>query len=110
MRLTLMKPRILILFVQACLIVAISIRAQTSQTGESYESSITSLSENSDAAQVARAIAALESVGTKAFPALLAHLNDTARASVVFQGALMEVDTKGNVMGLHHPTIFVAVR
>ncbi len=104
MRLTLMKPRNLILFVQACLIFSISIRAQTSPTDESYESSITSLSENSDAAQVARAIAALESAGTKAFPVLLAHLNDTARASVVFQRAMMEVDAKGNVM-VHHPTI-----
>lgn len=105
MRLTLMNPRILILLVGACLIFAMSIRAQTSQTDVSYESAIASLSEKSDAAQVAGAIAALESAGTKAFPALLAHLNDTARASLVFQGALMDVDAKGNVMGLHHPTI-----
>ena len=84
---------------------AVSICAHSSQTDRSYETAIASLSENSDAAQVAGAIADLESAGTKAFPALLAHLNDTARASVVFQGALMEVDAKGNVMGLHHPTI-----
>ena len=102
MRLSIMK-RILILLVEACLIFAITICAQ-SQTDGSYETAIASLSENSDAAQVARAIAVLQSGGTKAFPALLAHLNDTARASVVFQGALMEVDAKGNV-GLHHPTI-----
>ena len=100
-----MKPRILILFVEACLMFAISIRAQSSQTDGSYETAIASLSENSDAAQVAGAIAALESAGTKAFPALLAHLNDRARASVVFQRAKMEFDTKGNVMGVHHPTI-----
>ena len=105
MRLTLMKPRILILLVEACLMFATSIRAQSSQTDRSYETAIASLSENSDAAQVAGAVAALESAGTKAFPALLAHLNDTARASVVFQGALMDVDAKGNVLGLHHPTI-----
>jgi hypothetical protein len=105
MRLTLMKPRILILFVEACLIFAISIRAQSSQTDESYERAIASLSENSDAKQVADAIAVLESAGTKAFPALLAHLNDTARASVVFQRAKMEFDTEKNVMRVHHPTI-----
>ena len=105
LRLTLMKPRILILFVEACLMFAISIRAQSSQTDGSYETAIASLSEKSDAAQVTGAIAALESAGAKAFPALLAHLNDTARASVVFQRALMEVDAKGNVVGLHHPTI-----
>ena len=104
MRFTLMKPRILILFVEACLIFAISIRAQSSQTDGSYESAIASLSENSNAAQVADAIAVLEGAGTKAFPALLAHLNDTARASVVFQRAMMEVDAKGNVM-VHQPTI-----
>jgi hypothetical protein len=99
-----MKPRILILFVEVCLTFAMSIRAQSSQTDGSYESAIASLSENSDAVQVAGAIATLESAGTKAFPVLLAHLNDTARASVVFQGALIEVDVKGNVM-VHHPTI-----
>jgi hypothetical protein len=103
MRLTLMKPRILILFVEACLMFAISIRAQ-SQTDGSYETAIASLSENTDAAQVAAAIKALESAGTKAFPALLAHLNDTSRASAVFQGAKMDVDAKGNV-SIHHPTI-----
>jgi hypothetical protein len=102
---TLMKPRILILFVEVCLMFAISIRAQSSQTDVSYETAIASLSENTDAAQVARAVEVLESAGTKAFPALLAHLNDTARASAVFQGALMDVDAKGNVIGLHHPTI-----
>jgi hypothetical protein len=100
-----MKPRILILFVEACLMFAISIRAHSSQTDGSYETAIASLSENTDAAQVAGAIKALESAGTKAFPALLAHLNDTARASVVFQAAVMEVDANGSVLGLHHPTI-----
>ena len=100
-----MKHRILIVFVEACLMFAISIRAQSPQSDGSYESAIASLSENSDAARVARAIAVLESAGTKAFPALLAHLNDTARASVVFQRAVMEVDEKGNVIGVHHPTI-----
>jgi hypothetical protein len=104
-RLTIMKPGILILFVEACLMFGISIRAQSSQTDGSYEAAIASLSENSDAAQVASATAALENAGTKAFPALLAHLNDTARASVVFQRAVMEVDAKGNVIGIHHPTI-----
>ena len=78
--------------------------AQTSQTEGSYETAIASLSENTDAAQVAGAIKALERAGTKAFPALLAHLNDTARASLVFQSAKMEVDEKGNVR-IHHPTI-----
>ena len=100
-----MKPTILILFVEACLIFVLSIRAQSSQSDGSYESAIASLSENSDPAQVARAIAVLESAGTKAFPALLAHLNDTARASVVFQNkAIVRLDAKGNVIG-HHPTI-----
>ena len=84
---------------------SISIRAQSSQSDGSYESAIASLSENSDPAQVARAIAVLESAGTKAFPALLAHLNDTARASVVFQNkAIVRFDASGNVIG-HHPTI-----
>jgi hypothetical protein len=100
-----MKPLILILLVEACLIFTMSILAQSSQTDESYERAIASLSENSDAKQVADAIAVLKSAGTKAFPALLAHLNDTARASVVFQRAKMEFDTKGNVMDVHHPTI-----
>ena len=84
-------------------VAAISIRAHSSQTDGSYETAIASLSENSDAAQVASAIAVLENSGTKAFPALLAHLNDTARASVAFQRAVMAVDAKGNA--LSHPTI-----
>ena len=98
------KPRILILFVEVCLVFTISIRAQSSQPDGSYEGAIASISENSDAAQVAGAIAVLESAGTKAFPALLAHLNDTGRASVVFQDASLDVDAKGNVT-VHHPTI-----
>jgi hypothetical protein len=105
LRRALMKPRILILFVEVCLIFSISIRAQSSQSDGSYESAIASLSENSEPAQVARAIAVLESAGTKAFPALLAHLNDRARASVVFQNkAIVRFDAKGNVFG-HDPTI-----
>ncbi|HSE25290.1 MAG TPA: hypothetical protein VLB68_26750 [Pyrinomonadaceae bacterium] len=53
---------------------------------------------------MASAIAVLESAGTKAFPALLAHLEDTTKASSTFQRAVMEIDASGNAT-LHHPTI-----
>ena len=89
--LTLMKPRILILVVAACLMFATSIRAQSSQTDGSYEAAIASLAESSDAQRVSQAIATLETAGTKAFPALLAHLNDASPASRAFQRAVQDV-------------------
>ena len=95
---------ILILPVAACLLFAISVRAQSSEMNQSYETAIASLSENSERSRVASAIAVLESAGTKAFPALLAHLEDTTKASSTFQRAEMEVDASGNAT-LHHPTI-----
>ena len=95
---------ILILPVAACFVFAISVRAQSSEMNQSYETAIASLSENSERSRVASAIAVLESAGTKAFPALLAHLEDTTKASSTFQRAVMEVDPSGNAT-LHHPTI-----
>src|SRR4029078_207008 len=53
---------------------------------------------------VASAIAVLESAETRAFPALLAHLEDNTKASSTFQRAVMEVAASGNAT-LHHPTI-----
>jgi hypothetical protein len=90
-----MRQRTFILSLAVCLIACGSIRSQTPQTDESYEAAITAIAANSGAQRVAKAIATLERAGTKAFPALLAHLNDTTTAFEVFQHEVQDV--YGNV-------------
>ena len=92
---TLMRPRTFILSIAVCLIASSSIRPQTPQTDGSYEAAIASLAKSSDAQRVSKAIATLERAGTKAFPALLAHLSDTTTASEAFQHEVQDV--YGNV-------------
>ena len=100
-----MRQRILTLPVAACFVFAISVGAQSSETNQSYETAIASLSENNEHSRVTNAIAVIESAGTKAFPALLAHLNDTTKASTLFQRAVMEFDETSKVTRVHAPTI-----
>lgn len=99
MRLT-MKPRTVFLGIAVCLIASNSIRPQTPHTEASFEAAIASLAETSDAQRVSRAIVTLKSAGTKAFPALLEHLNDTTTASEAFQHEVQDIH--GNVSS---PTI-----
>ena len=91
MRLSILRQRTSILSLAVCLIACGSIRLQTPQTDESYEAAIASLAANSDAQKVSKAIATLERAGTKAFPALLAHLNDSTKASEVFTHEVQDV-------------------
>jgi hypothetical protein len=96
MRLNSVKQQTCILGIGVvCLLAFSSIRPQTSQTDGSYEAAIASLAENSDAQLVSKAIATLKSAGTKAFPALLAHLNDATTASEAFQHEVQDIN--GNV-------------
>jgi hypothetical protein len=90
-----MRQRTFILSLAVCLVACGSIRPQAPQAGESYEAAIAALAANSNAQRVAKAMATLERAGTEAFPALLAHLNDTTTASEVFQRAVQDV--YGNV-------------
>jgi hypothetical protein len=90
-----MKQRTFILSLAVLLIACGSIRPQTPQTDESYEAAIAGLAANSGAQRVEKAIATLETAGTKAFPALLAHLSDTTAAFEVFQHEVQDV--YGNV-------------
>jgi hypothetical protein len=99
-----MKRLIFLLLIEACFIYVISVRGQSVQTDGSYEAAVASLAEANDAQLVQKAIAALESAGTKAFPTLLAHLNDKAKASEAFQRAEGSLDAVGNFV-LHEPTI-----
>ena len=94
MRLTI-EPRNFVLGIAVCLIVSNPIKPQTPQTDGSYEAAIASLAKISDAQRVSKAIAMLNGAGTKAFPALLAHLNDATTASDVFQRAVQHIH--GNV-------------
>jgi hypothetical protein len=90
-----MRPRTFILSIAVCLIASSSIRPQTPRTEGSYEAAIASLAESSNAQRVSNAIATLKSAGTKAFPALLAHLNDATTASEAFQHEVQDIH--GNV-------------
>jgi len=94
-----MRQRTFILSLAVCFIACVSIRPQTPQTDESYEAAIAALASNSDAQRVAKAIATLERAGTKAFPALLAHLNDTTTAFEVFQREVQDGNVPSPTMG-----------
>jgi len=86
-----MTPGTFILSIAVCLIASSSICPQTPQKDGAYEAAIASLAESSDAQRVSKAIATLETAGTKAFPALLAHLNDATTASKAFQRAVQDI-------------------
>jgi hypothetical protein len=84
-----------IVVIAGCLIPSNSITPQTSQPDESYETAVAALAATNDAPRVLAAIATLKAAGTKAFPVLLAHLNDRTIASEVFQHEVQDV--YGNV-------------
>jgi len=72
---------------------------------KSYEKAVASLAEGKDDATIESALDTFEKAGIKAFPVLIAHLNDKALASERhFQREAVDIDAGGHTK-LHHPTI-----